>query len=441
MFGRRRDAGSFGVAVVCLVMVILPEMSGTVLGQPGTTSKKTQGRRTKGKQSVARSRQRPKVAAEEKGVADRIVLRDGKELFGQVNESASGSALTILARREAIRTTLPDWSKKWEDAERGTTAVALHQRRERLAAWRRERPAESASGDRISAWLDRELSELTGPAAPSPLIAIRLGRNDVSAVERRSDSAARALRCAWLLGLANPETTPLATLKDAIAGRGMNLEGDEPIAIDRLLPPAAEPIDRWFLRRAATEVLHDEGLRFIQFGTSILPEPVPGQPLDPAMGATLVEGTIRDVLGVGRGDPLPARLHAVAARGRVGVVITRIEIAPDLGGVAAESTLYYRKGSDWDRALWRSQNLPVGAVPPVVVSIVAQDPQVKAVINLIDTIGAGFVSPAMKERGLVVAATVGGAVVLARTSLVRSLAGLAFDVEGKGQARGSRPNP
>jgi hypothetical protein len=63
------------------------------------------------------------------------------------------------------------------------------------------------------------------------------------------------------------------------------------------------------------------------------------------------------------------------------------------------------------------------------------------VMNLIDTIGAGFVSPELKERGLVVGTTVGGAVVLARTALVRSLAGLAFDVENKSLARALRVNP
>ena len=62
-------------------------------------------------------------------------------------------------------------------------------------------------------------------------------------------------------------------------------------------------------------------------------------------------------------------------------------------------------------------------------------------MDLIDAMGAGFVSPEMKERGLVVGTTVGGAVVLARTALVRSLAGLAFDVEGKDAVGGPRTNP
>ncbi|HZW29489.1 MAG TPA: hypothetical protein VFF52_02215 [Isosphaeraceae bacterium] len=430
MLGKRLARGSWVVMVTCLVLAT--GLSVPALGQRGSAPRKTQAKRAQARKSVARSPLRPKGGTEEKAAADRIVLRDGKELLGQVDDSSPQAALMVLVRREWVRKALPERAKTWEDAARGATAAAARERRERLAGWRRERPATPAPGDRITAWLDRELAESSGPVAPSFLMTIRLGRNDISAVERRSERAARALRCAWLLGLADPETTPLATLRDAIAGRGMTLDGDEPIALDRLLPPAVEPPDRWLLRRAATEVLQDEGLRFLQFGTTILPEPVPGQPLDPALGPALVEGTIRDALGVGKTDSLPLRLRAVAERGRVGVMVTRIAVAPDLGSASAESTLYYHSGSDWDRGGWRSASLQVGAVPPMVVSIVASDPQVQAVMKLIDAIGAGFVSPETKQRGLVVGTTVGGAVVLARTTLVRSLTGLAFDLEGKG---------
>jgi hypothetical protein len=179
----------------------------------------------------------------------------------------------------------------------------------------------------------------------------------------------------------------------------MILANDDPIAVDRLLSPCAERADHWLLRRAATEVLHDEGLRFIGFGSTILSEPVPGQPIAPATGVKLVEGTIRDVLGVGRADSLQLSLGAVATRSRAGMILTRIVIAPDLTTASAESTLYCYNGSNWDRAVWRSQSLEVGTVPPIVVTMFAADPQVQAVMNLIDSIGAGFVSPEMKERG------------------------------------------
>jgi hypothetical protein len=439
MLPKRPSAGSVVTAIACLV-IATETPAAAFFQQPGAT-RKSRDKRAPARKSAGRSSRRPMAANEERSVADRIVLRDGKELSGQVDESPQEAGLTILARRELVRTTLPGQAKTWEDAEREVTTAALRQQRERLAAWRVERRQVAGPEDRIMAWLDRRLAESPETISPSPLMAIRLGRGDVSAVERRSESAARALRQAWLMGLPDPETTPPARLKDAIAARGIGLEGDEPIAIDRLLPPAAEKPDRWLLRRAATEVLHDDGLRFIRFGNTMQTEPVPGQPIDPSAAVTLVEGTIRDVLGVGGGDPLPPRLRDAAMRGRVGLMVTSISIAPDLGSASAESTLYFRNGSEWGRALWRSQNLEVGAVPPVVLSMVANDPQVKAVMNLIDAIGAGFVSPALKERGLVVGTTVGGAVVLARTALVRSLMGLAFDVEGKTPARSPRTTP
>jgi hypothetical protein len=104
-------------------------------------------------------------------------------------------------------------------------------------------------------------------------------------------------------------------------------------------------------------------------------------------------------------------------------------------------TFDFYSGRDRDRGVWRSESLQVGDVPPLVITIVPADPQVRAAMNLLDSIGAGFESPEMKERGLIVGSTVGGAVVLARTALIRSLTGLAFDVEAKAVVRVPRTTP
>ena len=315
MLKTKFGVGSFIVAFGCLAT--LADSPGIAAAQQSTPPTKARGKRVRAKKSAARSTPRPKEDTDATTVADRIVLRDGKNLLGQVAEFSNDGLLTVLARRAMVRETLPNWAERWESSEKDAIAAAVHERRARLAGWRQERLAQSAPGDRITAWLDRELSQTPGlVVASTTLMAIRLGRDEFSAIERRSDSAAQVLRGAWALGLANPETTAPRMLKDLIAGRGLILPNGDPIALDQMLPPAAEREDAWLMRRAATEVLNDDGLRFINFGNNILPEPFPGRPLDPAAGAALIEGTIRDALGAGRVVSLPLGLGALAARGR-----------------------------------------------------------------------------------------------------------------------------
>jgi hypothetical protein len=81
MLGKRRATGLFVMAVVCLATVI--ETSGPSLAQQGATPRKTRAKRTPAKKSVARSPLRPKGGTEEKSVADRIVLRDGRNCSGR----------------------------------------------------------------------------------------------------------------------------------------------------------------------------------------------------------------------------------------------------------------------------------------------------------------------------------------------------------------------
>jgi hypothetical protein len=420
--GLSLDARTFARAAACMALLfVVPQTS---FGQ--RTAKKSVSKATPRVKTPAKATDRDAPSA------DKIVLSDGKELLGQVVDGG-----LIVTRREWVRTNLPDRLAKWEEAERVETATAREQRHRRLDAWRRDRPSVAAPGDRITPWLDRELAKGAVTDTQPTLIAIRLGKGEATKVQRRGDQAAQALRAAWLLGLPDPESSPLATLADSIAGRGTTLEADDPVAIDSLLPPSVESDDHWLLRRASTEALNDDGLRYIRFGNTVLPEPVPGQVPDATLAPKLVEGTIKDVLTGGRADPLPDRLRSVAERGRVGMMVTRIEIAADFGSVAAESTLYYRGQGGWDRGGWRAATVRVGEVPPFVTNAVASDPQVKALLDFVDSIGGGLVSPEMKQRGLSIGTSAGGAAIMARASLTRSLMGVAFDLEPRKVPKGT----
>ena len=115
--------------------------------------------------------------------------------------------------------------------------------------------------------------------------------------------------------------------------------------------------------------------------------------------------------------------------------MTRIELAANLSSASAEAALYANGTGGWERGAWRSGSLRVGEMPPFVVTAVASDPQVKSLLDLVDSLGAGLVSPEMKQRGLAIGTTAGGAAIMARAALIKALTVLAFDLEDKDAKR------
>src|SRR4051794_14665500 len=71
--------------------------------------------------------------------ADAVTLRDGSVVLGQVIEPAPRGALALLVRRAWAEEKLPEFVKRWQDAEAPSLRQAVRQRRERLLAWRRDR--------------------------------------------------------------------------------------------------------------------------------------------------------------------------------------------------------------------------------------------------------------------------------------------------------------
>src|SRR4051794_41041814 len=88
------------------------------------------------------------------GAADALTFRDSKVLLGQVLDSDRRGPLLVLVRRAWAEAHLPDRAAGWQKAEASLVQRPLAQRRERLAAWRRDRLAGAAEGDRILAWID-----------------------------------------------------------------------------------------------------------------------------------------------------------------------------------------------------------------------------------------------------------------------------------------------
>jgi len=373
-----------------------------------------------------------KAPARIETAADVVTLRDGSMVLGQVVESAARGTLTMLVRREWASANLPEANKRWRTAEQPTLRRALSQRKERLNAWRRERADVVPPSDPTLHWIDREIERLSKPEAEahSVLMVVKLNRAGVVSIVRRPKANGRMLRQGWLSRFANVEAMPLDSLQDALEARGFLTQGKNEVSIDRLLPIPGETETQWLARRAATEVINDTGLRFLQTQGLVLPEGTPGQAaaLD-AAGSAIQQ--LQSLLSDDRtpSDPLADRLREIASRGRAGALVTRLEISPDLSAVRVEAVLLARdRQARWMPVVTRSNSVRPETLEANAGQDLEQDPQVSTVFKVVESLGLGQVPEEVKQRSLKMGAATQKALGQTRTAFLKDLAALAFPV-------------
>ncbi|MFO0958986.1 MAG: hypothetical protein U0800_16425 [Isosphaeraceae bacterium] len=370
------------------------------------------------------------AALADDSAADSLTLRDGRVLRGQVAEQAPNGQSKMVIRREWAEAKLPDLFSRWKKAEAGTLGAARKQRRERLAAWKDERSRSEEKGDFVCDWIDAELKRLAKPFDPAeaPLMVITLNRGEVKSAVRRKEPERRMLRQAWIEGLENPEELAVEDLRSALRKARVSGIGDDPAPIEELLPDPPENDNQWRLRRAATEVSYDNGLRFVRYETLVLPE---GQEMAPQDAQKALGGLLGNLLGepnAPQTDPLMEKLRAVEGRGKVGVVITRLDLGPQTG---IESTLWVRTAREgWRPALVQKVEARADQVPEKAGEPLAEDPQVKAAFGLLEGLGLGNLGEDAKRLSLRSGASVQKALGEARIALENNLKELALPVRG-----------
>jgi hypothetical protein len=396
------------------------------------------------------------AASEADAAADRLTLRDGSVVLGLVTSATSGSRSSVefLVRRDWAEKNLKDHLARWDRSNAAATRRAAEQRQKRLTDWRRERASASGVGpdDRIMQWIDRERNRLANPEdlARSTLLSVRLPRSEVREMTRRPAAVTRLLRLAWLSELPDPEAMSLDQMKGALEARGYAADAAgtaPPAPLDRLLPMVSETEATWLARRAATEVAIDTGLRFLRFQDMIIPDTRAGEPPMNAMGLTTAISELKRLLdpdqAQGRPDPMVEKLQAVAARGRIGAVVTRLAIAPDMSDVTVETTLWVRGGGDrWMLFGSRTATVRPDELRPEAGRDIAEDPQVQGAFRMVEMLGLGSIPQEYKERSLRIGAATQKALDTARSAFNQDLDTLtlpvlepARDVAGRGAAK------
>ncbi|WP_435009807.1 hypothetical protein P12x_001045 [Tundrisphaera lichenicola] len=380
--------------------------------------------------------------------ADSITLRDGQVVLGQILDSDRRGPIPVLVRRAWADAHLPDRSAQWRKAEAPIVQKASTQYLDRLNSWRRDRLANPSQGDRILGWIDRELASQADPkrVTDTPLMLVRLNRTDLKAVARRDKASNRMLRLGWLLGLPEVETMPMAELSAALEGRGFAPGLGESVSVEKLLPPQPESEERWLIRRAATEITNDPGGRFLRYQGLVLPEPAPGEAPPAAASLNVAISGLKQLLGEAPVDPLPDHLRELGRKGRIGAVLTRLEMAPDFSSVVVEATLLVRVEAErWVPALAGSASVRLDDLPAEAGNGLADDPQVKSVLGLVESLGLGEIPPDLKRRSLGMGAATQKALGQARGTLDQELGLRAFSLEPASEAQGqpgaNRPGP
>ena len=258
---------------------------------------------------------------------------------------------------------------------------------------------------------------------------MHLPRAEIRELGRQPAASGRLLRLAWVGGVRDPETMTVAELTDALDARGLSADANVPepsAALARLMPPLPEPDAIWLARRASTEIAIDSGLRFMRYQDMVMPDTGPGQQpmagLDPSMALSQLKGLLDPDAAQDRPDPLAEKLQAVAARGRIGAVVTRMEIPPDLNGVNIETTFWVRTPPGrWVAFGSRTTNVRADDIRPDEGRDLAEDPQVKGAFKLVESLGLGSIAPELKQRSLRIGAATQKALGTARAAFNRDL--------------------
>jgi hypothetical protein len=377
--------------------------------------------------------------------ATAVTFRDGKVALGDVVDTnrPRGSPMILIIRRAWAEEHLPDRAALWEKTEAASTRQAEALRRQRLAAWRRDRPRDPAGGDRITPWIDRELARLDAlkQGEKSVLMLININRADVKSVGTRPRNSSRMLRLGWLSDLPEVETMPLEELERALEGRGFDPLAESLVSVDSLLPLRTESNAQWLVRRASTEVANDPGGRFLVYKGLVVPEPGPGEAPPAATSLNAALSGLKELLGEVPTDPLPGKLRELSAKGRIGAVVTRLELSPDLASVAVETTLWVRTAGDrWAPSMVRSSTVRPDDLPANAGEGLADDPQVKAAFGVVESLGLGEIPPEFKRRSLNMGAATRKALGQARGALDQELNSAILSLE-PARDRVPAPNP
>jgi hypothetical protein len=338
-------------------------------------------------------------------VVDVVTLKNGKTVRGAVIARADNDqAITMAVSRSLLQQSNPDLYKKALTDEANVQAKVMDQLRDRLkieidAA--RDQP-------RLLFFLKQELERVEtkvakkGGADPWQFVWLEVPLDQVSRVTRAAADRQRLAMWAWSDSLENVEFREAHDLERELKQRKIDPTTPAPDISERL-PPRLQDDREWAARMAIVEYTLNKPLDFQGTGDLVVRADGEKKAIDlaPVFSKVLqsqLDSLLKDLTGDGPRIAAPVNdmgwlktaskeADAIAARG---LRSTRVEVKVDGSQAIVHAAFAARMpNGTWER-VWSSQEIQDATkARPDVEARIAADPQVKQVLEAVNSFGIG----------------------------------------------------
>lgn len=334
---------------------------------------------------------------------DVVSLKSGKTYRGAILTRQDDGAVMMAVSGEWLRKADAKEFERQSSAARDSQRAAWTQTRDRIAELLADPPESKSLAFFLKQELQRLDQELKAETPPeSRFVVVEIPGSQVGKIVPAPPDRQRMAIFAWNEGLAGVETRSAAELRKDLLVADIDVDGPLP-DLSVLLPAREQSEAEWSARLAIVQYTLDEGLDFQGMGDTLIRTGDNAQ-LDlaailPKLLSSQVDSLLGDLLEPGLKPKTPPAAKpqalkpaiAIAEKNRQhGFRVTRLDLNVDRFAVAVHTEFVAKLADDNWQTVWKDSESADGSkVRADIENRIANDPQVKAVLESMKGLGAG----------------------------------------------------
>lgn len=333
---------------------------------------------------------------------DVVTLKSGRTLRGAVLHRQADGTLLVAVSREWLEKTDAKGFALEEQRQAGQQREAWTQTKERIEAMLADPPDAARFVFFLKQELQRIAKELAAPTPKTPpFFLMEIPARHAARVVTAPPDRQRLALFAWQEGLSDVETRSATELRQELVAAGVDVDGPVPDLSDRL-PVRPQSESEWSARLAIVEYTLHEALDFQGMGQTLI-RTGEGKAVNPAALLPLLLNSQADSLLGDLFEPIrkpgkkPSHPDAFRPAIRIaeknqrrGFRVTRLDLDAERMAVVVETEFVARLNDGTWQTIWRHAELADGSkARPEVEAKIAQDPQVKTLLETLQGLGLG----------------------------------------------------